>query len=232
MCDVIACEEDWALEYRTGQKAYREPLTMCLDPTLWHPDIEIPADLILPRVDDELIVMHAHGNAAVRRDRGRDIKGTGAIIAAVEQLRNEGRRVRLELVSNVVSAKMRYLQVQADIVVDQLNYGRYGAQAREAMMLGRPTICNVNARQAANLPLLRSLAECPLIHATESTLVDVLRRVLESPEERAVIGNASRKYALKWHSADACAERYEAMYDRLVANLPPEADTPVMREAA
>ena len=39
---------------------------------------------------------------------------------------------------------VRFIQVQADIVVDQLNYGRYGAQAREGMMLGRPTVCYIN----------------------------------------------------------------------------------------
>jgi hypothetical protein len=35
------------------------------------------------------------------------------------------------------------------------------------------------------------------------------------------LAKASRDFAVKWHSADACAERFELVYDRLMRGLPP-----------
>jgi hypothetical protein len=220
-CDMVDVDLDWPLEMRQGSKYYREPLVTALDPEVWKPDLEVPEHLILPREPGELIVYHAVGNYETRRAHGRDIKGTGAVFDAVDRLRAEGVRVRLEFVSKMPSAQVRYLQCQADVVVDQLNYGRHGANAREAMMLGKPTICLIDRRQPDGVPPSPALAECPLISASEKTVYEVLKDLLQSPDKRRRIGEASRAYALKWHSADACAERFEAVYDRIMAGQPP-----------
>ena len=63
---------------------------------------------------------------------------SGAVMAAIEKLKAEGLPVQLYFATEVPSRSVRFIQVQADIVVDQLNYGRIGANARESMMLGRP----------------------------------------------------------------------------------------------
>jgi glycosyltransferase involved in cell wall biosynthesis len=221
LCSLIAVETDWALGMRAGRLAYREPLMMCLDPEIWKPDLEVPSEKLLPREHGELIVVHAVGNFDLRAQQGRNIKGTPAILQAIERLRAEGIKVRLEFASNVRSRDMRYLQIQSDVVIDQLNYGRYGAMAREAMMLGRPTICYIDKRQPSPLQPLRSLEECPLVSASEATIYSALKELLLSSEKRAAIGAAARAYAVKWHSADACAERYEGVYDRLMQGLTP-----------
>ena len=36
---------------------------------------------------------------------------------------------------------VRYYQVQSDIFVDMLTYGFFGANVREALMLGKPAVC-------------------------------------------------------------------------------------------
>lgn len=216
MCDLVAVEEDYAHEWRNGRNVYREPLTVALDPDFWDPDSRIPERFRIAREDDELIVLHGFANADSRRQNGRDIKGTHAIIAAVERLRSERIKVRLEHPTDLNSRDMRYVQAQADVIVDQLNLGRYGAQAREGMMLGKPTICFINPEEPAGVAPLESIGECPLVSATENTVYDVLRDLLLSPKKRADIGRKSRAYALKWHSADACAERFERVYDRMM----------------
>src|SRR5207247_11086104 len=111
------------------------------------PDHEIPEKYRRPRAPGEMIVYHSVGNHALRARNGRDLKGTGATIAAVERLRGEGVPVRLEFVTDVPNKEVRFIQAQADIVVDQLNHGRYGAQAREGMMLGKPTVCYINRNE-------------------------------------------------------------------------------------
>jgi hypothetical protein len=212
-CDVIFTEASPALDYQASAKAVREPTTMCLDPSFWRPDLPVPQRFRIPRNDRELLVYHAFGNMDARTRNGRNIKGTGVVRAAVERLQAEGVPVRLVFVTGMKNVEVRFMQVQCDVIVDQLNYGRYGATAREGMMLGKPTVCYINRNEPRPEHALACMGELPLVSATEHTIYEVLRDLLLDPAKRAAIGQASRTYALKWHSADACAERYERLYD-------------------
>lgn len=219
-CDVTFSETLPALDYLNGPKVIREPVTMCLDPIIWHPELDIPEEFRLERKPGEIIVYHAVGNYEHRLREGRNIKGTHAVLDAIERLQAEGFPVRLVFVTNQRNKDVRFTQAQADIVVDQLNIGRYGANAREAMMLGKPTICYINQHEPEQKDQLQSLQEAPLVSATEETLYDVLKALVLDPEKRQELGRLSRAYALKWHSADACAERYEQIYDQMMADQP------------
>jgi glycosyltransferase involved in cell wall biosynthesis len=215
-CDATFTEGSPALDYQSTSKCVREPTTMCLDPSFWRPDLEVPNHLKIERKEQEFIVYHSFGNYESRSNGGRNIKGTGAVVAAIERLQSEGIPVRLVFVTRVRNTEARFLQVQADVIVDQLNYGRYGAGAREGMMLGRPTVCYINPNEIASNVALPWLREVPLVSATEGTIYGVLKDLLLNEERRRRIGQASREYALKWHGADACAERYEAIYDLII----------------
>lgn len=221
ICDVIASEGFPALDYQNGPKVFREPLTTALDANLWKPGIEVPEKYRLSREAGELIVYHAVGNFSFRANETRNLKGTGAVVAAIDQLRAEGVKVRLEFVTDVPSSEVRFIQAQADVIVDQLNYGRYGATAREGMMLGVPTVCYIHKSEPAAADQLESIESCPLVSANEATIYNVLRDLLADAERRRQIGNASRAFALKWHSADACAARFEGVYDALQAGRQP-----------
>lgn len=216
-CDLIATEGFPALDYQSGSLCFREPLTTALDPDFWRPDLAIPDRYKLKREPGEMIVYHAVGNFATRAVGGRNLKGTGAVVAAIDRLRSEGLKVRLEFVSNVPNRDVRFIQAQADVIVDQLNHGRYGATAREGLMLGKPTICHMNRGEGSAGDALQSIRECPLISANEDTVYAVLRDVLRSPAGRAEISRASRDFAIKWHSAESCAVRFERVYDTLMA---------------
>lgn len=222
LCDWIGLECDHATPERISRKSVYGPVVTTLDPDRWHPDIEVPDDMRIERRAGEILVYHAVGNYLTRRAGDRDIKGTGAVMAAVEQLKAEGLPVRLVFAHDVPSTRVRFLQVQADIVVDQLNYGRYGANARESMMLGRPTICRLSPRQASPLECLRPIEEAPLKDADEGSIVDELRALVLDYDGRLELGRRAREFALEWHGQDACAERYERVIDRIRAGLPPE----------
>ncbi len=85
------------------------------------------------------------------------------------------------------------------------------------MMLGKPTICYIDTTEPSGAEPLSCLREVPLVSATEETVFDVLKDLLLDGNKRESIGRASRAYALKWHSADACAARYEKIYDALLS---------------
>jgi len=189
---------------------------MCLDPSFWRPDLPVPRRFRVLRKSGELLVSHAFGNMDSRAQHGRNIKGTRAVRTAVERLQAEGVPVRLVFVTGMKNTEVRFMQVQCDVIVDQLNYGRYGATAREGMMLGKPTVCYINRNDPGPEQTLTCLNELPLVSATEETVYGVLRELLLDPARQAAIGRASRAYALKWHSADACAERYERLCDNLM----------------
>jgi hypothetical protein len=223
-CDLVATEGFPALDWQGSPgKIFREPLTTALDPQFWRPDLEIPERHRVPRAPGELIVYHGVGNYNLRARDGRDVKGTGAVIAAIDRLRAEGVPVRLEFVTDLPNTEVRFIQAQADVIVDQLNYGRYGAQAREGMMLGRPTVCYIHKSEPRGAQKLESIETCPLVSATEATIYDVLKNLLADRAKREAIGKESRAFAMKWHSAETCAKRFEEVYDRLLQGLPPAA---------
>lgn len=222
ICDWIGLEGDWAVGARTGAKYVRGPVVTALDPDQWRSGLDIPEEHLIPRNDGEVIVFHGVGNDASRRRKGRDIKGTNAINEAVETLRAEGLPVRLAFVSKVASTQMRFIQSQADIVVDQLRYGRYGANARECMMLGRPTIGYLNPHQEDRNEPDVAIAACPIVQADVHTITDVLRNLVLDPAARAAAGDAARRFMLDWHAAPVCAERYERIIDRIQEGKAPD----------
>jgi hypothetical protein len=222
MCDWIGLENDWATPERIGRQYVRYPVITAMDPEAWRPDLEPREDMRLERSPGEILVYHAVGNYLARRVGTRDLKGTGAVMAAIDRLKAEGFAVRLVFATDVPSRVVRHLQVQADIVIDQLNYGRMGANARESLMLGKPVIVKMDPRQSPPLDDLAYIAEAPVANADESTVYEVLKALIQDPERRAELGAAARQFALKWHSADACAERFEDIVERVRAGLPPE----------
>jgi len=216
-CDVIFVGGVAGLDYLSRATIINDPLPFCLDPQVWRPGLEIPEAFRIQREKDELLVFHAVGNYALRTVNGRNIKGTHAVVPAVKRLQLEGFPCRLLSPTNMKNFELRYLQAQADvIVVSVVPTPGYGATAREGMMLGAPVICPINRNlfDPENIPA--HIKEVPLVYATEETIYEVLKDLLLDEEKRRKLGEAGRRFALKWHSADACAERYEAVYDRLM----------------
>jgi hypothetical protein len=213
-CDAIFAETSPAIGHMQAyENVVRDPTTMCLDSEVWSPDLKIPKKHIVDKQANEILIYHAVGNYDTRASDTKNIKGTPFILKAVERLKEEGYPVKLLFLTNTPNQEVRFYQVQADVIVDQLNYGRYGATAREGMMLGKPVICYMNTFEHREEDTLSCLAECPLVSATEASVYDALKSLVIDAPLRASLGERSRAYALKWHSADACAARYEKIYD-------------------
>jgi hypothetical protein len=222
MCDWIGLENDWATPERISDQYVRYPVITAMDPEMWRPNLEPPEHMRVERAPGEILVYHAVGNYASRRLGRRDLKGTGAVMSAIDRLKAEGFAVRLIFATNVPSRVVRFLQVQADIVIDQLNYGRMGANAREALMLGKPLIVKMDPRQTPPLGELNYIAEAPVVNANEDTVYAQLKALIQQPERWAELGREARAFAIKWHSSDTAAERFEDIVDRVRAGLPPE----------
>lgn len=213
LCHFIEEEQLPVLEHLTGPNVIHQPLTFALDPAFWSPDLEIPGEHRIERNEGELLVYHGMANYDWRTVEGKNIKGTWAIEEAVERLKEEGTKVRLVFCKDMPNTEVRFYQAQADVVVDQLLLGRYGAQGREAMMLGKPVVGAINAKPGDDGAVPPWIEECPVVHATPETVYQVLKELLKDPERRLELGKRSREYALKYNSAQACADRFERIYE-------------------
>jgi hypothetical protein len=116
LCDAIFAETLPALDFLLpSDKVVRGPHTGAMDETFWSPDIAVPEAFRLRRSAAEVLVFHGFGNYEARTDAQRNIKGTPAIIAAVDRLNSEGVNVRLVFATNMRNVDVRYYQVQADV---------------------------------------------------------------------------------------------------------------------
>lgn len=221
LADLICMEGDAPLDLMDTPALFREPLSFAVDSDFWNPElartVPVPDQWKEPREPNEILIYHSVGNYDVRTVGGVNMKGTGPILAAIERLKAEGFPVRLLFRTDVPSIENRWMIAQADIVVDQLNYGRFGATAREGLMLGRPVVGRLNKLEPGGIPPVRAIAECPIVDASEDTIFEVLKGLVQNPEQLKQLGRQSRDYAVKWWSKEVLAERYERVHDHLRA---------------
>jgi glycosyltransferase involved in cell wall biosynthesis len=158
-----------------------------------------------PRPDaGEVVVVHAPTD--------RVVKGTGHVLAAIQQLRDEGLAVRLDLIEGVRRTEVLRRLRDADIVVDQLMLGWYGGFAVEAMALAKPVVCHIHEETRADNPFG---SELPIVRATPETLVERLRELVGDRAARLRIGAESRAFMERRHDPRAIARQALAGFAEL-----------------
>jgi glycosyltransferase involved in cell wall biosynthesis len=208
------------IDYNEDPRCHEAPEYYCLDPDFWRPDLKVPAKNLLPISGETVKIYHGVGNFESRTGASqRNIKSSHIYMPLIEKLKREGYDVEVMFFTNVPNTEVRFYQVQADIVVDMLTFGMFGATAREAMMLGKPVVCYLRPewmdQMRAEVP--EYVDELPVVSATPDTVRDVLVDLIENPGKRREIGRRSREFAVKWHSADAAARRFDVIYRNLMA---------------
>jgi hypothetical protein len=179
------------------------------DAIRWVPEAEVvPVGLDLSKYDPAPL-SHNGKVRIVHAPTKRAVKGTEAVIAACEQL-----PVELDLVENVRHNEAVERYKRADIVVDQLKTGWYGVFAIEGMALGKPVVTYLHDEAVVRTEQAFGV-DLPIVSATPETLVERLRPLVESAEERQRIGEASRAYVERVHDAEKLADRLIEIYERL-----------------
>lgn len=210
-------------DYNVDPRVHECPGFYCLDPDIWHPSISVPDQYRIARPRERILLYHAVGNQKERtRDDGVNIKSSHVWLPLVEKLSHEGWDLELIAPAGVPNIDVRYLQTQADIFLEMLSFGWFGANAREAMMLGKPVICFIRPEwlDSVRAELPEYAEELPIVSATPETAEAVLRELLADETRRREIGARGRAFMLKWHSAAAGANQFDVIYSRLLSGDP------------
>jgi len=187
---LVGIDVDESSQFKATHIKYKS-----LDLDLWDPNLTVPEDYLLNKKKGELLILHSYFD----EDRGenkKNIKGSPQVLKAIEELRNEGHKIKYIFIKDKHLKDMKYYQVQADIVVEQLIYGWWGSTGVETMSLGKPVICYLRESWIKNFhnyyPEIKSI---PIVKANVFNIKDVLRQLIIDEEYRKKVSNNSREFA-------------------------------------
>jgi glycosyltransferase involved in cell wall biosynthesis len=135
----------------------------------------------------------------------RDIKGTGIVIQAIEDLKKRY-DFHFTLVHGFSHDKAKEIYREADIIIDQLLLGDYGLFCIEAMALGKPVICYIRD------DIRMRYHNLPVVNANPETVGEKIEMLLKDPVMRNELGKAGRRYVEENHDACRIAKQLIGIY--------------------
>ena len=166
------------------------------------PGIELDRYRPVPPVERERVrIVHAPSNL--------EKKGTKYVIEACKHL-----PVELDVVHGVRNEEAVERFKQADIVVDQVLRDWHGILSIEGMALGKPVVTSLDEDAVRQTEAHFGL-KVPIVRATKDDLVEQLRPLVESFEERKRLGAAGRAYVEVVHDVERMTDRLLDLYARL-----------------
>ena len=202
-------------DYNVDTRIHEVPGYYCLDKDFWSPNLPVPEKYKINK-DNKVLLYHAVGNYDVRTNTKtkENIKSTHIYLPLIERLKNEGYNVELVFAKDIPNKEVRFLMAQADIVLDMLTYGWFGANIREGMMLGKPCVCFLRKEwmDQAKQEIPDYVDELPVVNANPETIYSVLTDLITNKDKRDKIGLASRAFAVKWHSSEYGAKEVDEVF--------------------
>jgi glycosyltransferase involved in cell wall biosynthesis len=196
--DLVYAADPFMADFNTAEHV-EYPIYCCTDPDFWSPNILIPANHRICYPEGTVKLFHSMANVENRQHGGKNFKGSPEIIDTVTHLKQKGFPVELVYVTGIPNKDVRYYMAQSDIVIDQLRYGWFGAQAREGLTMGKPVIANLNKEWVENMRVrYNGKYDLPIIHADTGTLSDVIKDLVKHPEKRVEYNKKSRAFANRY----------------------------------
>ena len=183
------------------------PTQIAIDAEHWRAE---PPSAMSPGGGDEVVVVHAPNH--------RNIKGTDDLIRAVEELREEGLRVRLELLERRPNKEVREAVLGCDIVAEQFIAG-YALFAIEGMAAARPVLSAL-AWMPADVRSDLARRGLPIVDTDRANLKANLRALVEDPERRRTLGLEGRRFVEEHHSYEAVGAVWAAIVEHVWSGSP------------
>ena len=161
-------------DFNVAPNVHEVPEFYCLDPELWHPDLEVPANFRLDLPASTVKIYHAVGNADNRSQAGtmRNIKSTHIYVPLIEELKRRGARRRADLLPRRPQPRAALLPGPGRHRRRHAHLGFFGATVREGMMLGKPVVCYLRPEWLDQIrrEIPDYVDELPIVSATPETV--------------------------------------------------------------
>lgn len=145
------------------------------------------------------------------------IKGTDALIKAVEQLKEEGLDIELIILRGVPNSQIQEVMSSVDLVADQFVMGWYAMFAIEAMSMEKPVLCYLrpDLLDLYTKAALIEPNEIPLLNTSMLEIAEQLRWAYLNRTLLPEIGKRGREYVAKHHSIQAVGAVFATILDKL-----------------
>lgn len=153
----------------------------------------------------EVTIVHAPSH--------RYAKGTDYIIQIINKLKKRY-PIKFMLVENLKNDEAQKIYDLADIAIDQLLVGWYGAFAVEMMAKGVPVLAYIREEDVKKYVHLDN--KIPVVNVNKAGLESRLRQLIGEVVQRKKIGQESINYIKKYHSTKVIAKKTLKLYNELL----------------
>jgi len=143
----------------------------------------------------------------------RSAKGSQYILQALENLKKRF-DIEIVLVENIPYQEALRDYEKADLIIDQVLTGWYGAAAVEAMKMGKPVGVYIREEDLQFIPkeMAKDLKET-IININPNNIESILEEYLENPQRLYFKSQASSEYVHKWHDPVYVAGITKSFYE-------------------
>ena len=154
----------------------------------------------------------------VHSPTNREAKGTEIIMAAVEKAKEKYKdSLELITVENLPHDKALEIYRSADLIIDQILIGWYGAFSVEVMKMGKPVMVFIREEDLkfVNEGMARDCLDA-FINVYPNNIFDRLCEIIENRERLKYHSEAGLEYVHKWHDPKYVASITKEAYENAV----------------
>lgn len=134
----------------------------------------------------------------------RSVKGTQLLVAAIEELRQEGFDVELRLLEGVPNQEVLNELKRCHVLAEQLIGGGYALSAMEGMAAGLAVIAHLRPEVTELFRLFSYMSECPIV-SVERNVESIKAAIRHCKENFDTLSRKSLEYVERHHSYRAAA---------------------------
>jgi hypothetical protein len=158
-------------------------------------------------------VYKGKGLRIVHAPSNMEVKGTEYIKAAITKLQQDYSDIDFIQVGNMTHQEALVEYAKADLVIDQLLIGWYGAFAVEVMKMGKPVMVFIREDDLQFVPK-QMAADCleTFINVNPLNIYDKLKEVVKNKEILQEHAHKSLEFAHRWHNPIRIAQDIMSYY--------------------
>lgn len=151
----------------------------------------------------------------VHSTTNRAAKGSESILKALEKLKIRFKdHLEVILIEKMPNEKARQVYAEADLAIDQILIGWYGAFAVEVMKMGVPVMAFIRKEDLQFVPkAMANDCQHAIIQADPVSVYERLSEVIENPSMLRTYREAALEYVHRWHDPIYVAQITKSTYE-------------------